>query len=791
MTAPPPLRRFLRPATAQPTRPPRAPVGVVAVVLTAALGWSSPTPAQPAPLPAPPSAFSLPSLDPIVNYQPRLPLRVLTADGVEIGQFGEQRRQFVPLAQIPRVLQEAVLAVEDTRFYDHGGIDPRGLARAMVSTLTGGMRQGGSTITQQLVRTMLLTHRFSAERKLKEMWLAVQLEQQVPKARILEIYLNEVYLGQRSYGVAAAARTYFGKALAELTLAEAALIAGLPQNPGFANPVADLDRALVRQRVVLARMRAVGFITPREEAAARAERLSVRPPGSVPLRAGHVAEMARRAVVERFGETAYARGLVVTTSITAVEQAAAVDALRRTLLAHDRRGTWRGPEAVETLPAATGENVRRVATEALRDHRDDELLRVAVVISSSASRWDLVTATGETITLAGDALRWAGRVPPRGAVVRVMRTGAAPNAPWTLVQWPEAEGAVVALEPVSGRVRALVGSFDYTRVPFNHATQAWRQPGSALKPLLVSAALEAGVQPATVVDDQPYVAANGWSPDNADRRFDGPLTVRQAVARSRNLPAVRLVQAVGVEPARQWLGRFGLDPARHPADLTLALGTGSVTPMQMAAAYAVVANGGFRVDPVLIERIADRDGRTLFQAQPAQPLADARRVLPARNAFVTQQLLAEVLRSGTAVSAHARLGRDDLAGKTGTTDDAVDAWFAGFHPSLAAAVWLGYREPRSLGPRESGGALALPVWTDLMATALRAVPAALPSAPAGVAWVQDDWRYEEWAADGWIARIEADGPFASRMVPAAPAAAASAPPLQASAPAPAPALPLN
>jgi penicillin-binding protein 1A len=726
--------------------------------------------------PAPSGAFDLPSLDPILNYQLRLPLQVFTADGVEIAQFGEQRRQFVPLAQMPLALRQALLAVEDTRFFEHAGIDPQGLARAVVSRLTGGLRQGGSTITQQLVRTMLLTHRFSAERKLKEMWLAVQLEQQLPKERILEIYMNEVFLGQRSHGFAAAAQTYFGKPLAQLTLAESALLAGLPQNPHHANPVADLPRAQARQRVVLARMRTVGFITPQQEAAARAERIAVRAPGAVPLRAGHVAEMARRAVVERFGEqAAYARGIRVVTSLTSAEQRAAVAALRRALVAHDRRGRWRGPEAVEPLPAGGGEAALTAAAEALRDHRDDELLRVAIVLAAGPAQWQLLLADGQRVQLSGDSLRWAGRTPPRGAVLRVMRSGAAEGAPWTLAQWPQAEGAVVALDPAGGRIRALVGSFDFTRSPFNHATQAWRQPGSAIKPLLVSAALEAGVMPATVVDDLPFVAGNGWAPDNSDRRFDGPITLREGLARSRNLVSVRVLQTAGVAPTRQWLGRFGLDPARQPAELSLALGTGSVTPLQLAAAYGVLANGGHRVEPVLIERITDRDGRVLFEAAPAAAPAEAQRVLPARNAFVMGQLLQEATRSGTGARAQAQLGRSDVHGKTGTTDDAADAWFAGWHPTLAAVVWIGHREPRSLGAAESGGALALPVWIELMAAALRGVPPAEPTAPpAGVSWIDGDWRYDEWAGGGWVQRIEADGPFASRVLLAPAAAPASA-----------------
>jgi penicillin-binding protein 1A len=735
------------------------------------------------------AAFELPPIDRIVQYQPRLPLQVVTADGVEIAQFGAERRIYVPLSRIPKRLQDAVLAVEDTRFREHNGIDPKGMARAVLSMMTGGMKQGASTLTQQLVRTMLLTHRFTPERKAKEILLALQVEKVLSKDRILEIYLNEIFLGQRAYGFAAAAQTYFGKPLERLSIAETALLAGLPQNPHYANPVANRQRAVARQQVVLERMRVTGFITQAEWAAARAEKLDIRSPLDVAVPAGHVAEMARRAVVERFGTEAYTQGLRVVTSLRAAEQRAAREAVRRAVLEHDRRTPWRGPEDVEELPAGDGPELERAAAQALRAHRDDEQLRLAIVLAASPREVRVQLATGERLTLTGEALHRAapGLAPKapaalalrRGALVRVMQTGtgwsasanaASPRAgaTWALVQWPDAQAAFVALDPASGRIRALVGGFDFGRQPFNHVTQAWRQPGSSFKPLLYSAALEQGVMPATVVDDLPFTAANGWSPQNSDGRFDGPMTVRQALAKSKNLVSVRVAQQVGVGPVREWAGRLGLDAARQPDNLTLALGTGSVTPLQMARAYATFANGGWRVDPVLVERITDAQGRVLFEAPPPAPLAEEARVLPARNAFVTTSLLQDVTRVGTAARAQAALGRSDVYGKTGTTDDAVDAWFAGFHPSVAAVAWVGYSEPRSLGERESGGGLALPIWIDYMATALKGLPEVPLEPPAGVLKVDQDWVYDEWVLGGWLQRLPAEADRLNGLRPAGP-----------------------
>jgi len=765
--------------------------------LVAALAWYAP---------------QLPSLKPVTTYQPRQPLQVLTADGVEIAQFGAERRRFVPIEQIPPMLQNAVLAVEDARFHEHHGIDLKGLARAVLAQFTGGMRQGASTITQQVARTFFLSQRFTPERKLKEALLALEIERRLSKPEILELYMNQIYLGQRSYGFAAAAETYFGKPLDQLSIAECAMLAGLPQNPGYANPVTNLERATRRQRIVLQRMVATGVITPEQQAAARAEPIRLRAATQQPLHAEHVAEMARRAVVERFGEQAYSQGLRVVTSLRAADQQAAWAAVRRGVLAYDARQPWRGPEGQETLPAGLADDsdeAERAAAAALKDYRDDDELRLAIVLRASPRELRLQLANGERISVRGDGLRvaqpgLAARAPAELAITRgaVLRVLALPGeAGWAVVQWPEAEAALVALDPASGRVRALVGGFDFSRQPFNHVTQAWRQPGSAFKPFLYSAALEAGVQPATLVNDAPYTADNGWSPQNSDGSFDGPITLRQALAKSKNLVSLRVLQQLGVPPALAWARRFGFDAARQPDNLTLALGAGSTTPLQLAQAYGVFANGGWLQPAVLVERITDAQGQVLFQAPPPAPRDEGRRAVPARNVFVTNSLLNDVTRFGTAARASAALGRTDLYGKTGTTNDAVDAWFAGFRPATAAAgpdgrsdglvtvVWLGHDEPRSLGARESGGGLALPVWIDFMAQALKAVPAApAPSPPEDLAWVDGDWRYAEWAEAGAVLAIGLDGPAgeaaagASAAASALPGAAASvAPPVAASA----------
>jgi len=752
-------------------------------------------------------APQLPSLDPVTTYQPRQPLQVFTADGVEIAQFGTERRRFVPIDKIPLLMQQAVLSVEDARFYDHHGIDLKGLARALAAQFSGGLRQGASTITQQVARTFFLSQRFTPERKIKEALLALEIERQLSKPQILELYMNQIYLGQRSYGFAAAAHTYFGKPLDQLSIAEAAMLAGLPQNPHYANPITNLERATQRQRIVLARMAATGAITPEQQAAARAERLTLRTPSQQALHAEYVAEMARRLVVERFGTEAYSQGLRVQTSLRAADQQAAWAAVRRGVLAYDARQRWRGPEGNETLPGDDSPDLEAAAAQALKDYRDDEDLRVAIVLQASPKEILAQLANGERVTLRGDGLRvaqpgLAARAPAalavrRGAVLRLMQapgkagtSGAGTNGAggaWAVVQWPEVQAALVSLDAASGRVRALVGGFDFARQPFNHVTQARRQPGSSFKPFLYSAALEHGVMPATLVNDAPYTSADGWQPQNSDGEFDGPITLRQALAKSKNLVSIRVLQQVGVANARAWAARFGFAPDSQPANLTLALGAGSTTPMQLARAYAVLANGGWSVAPVIIERISDAQGTVLFEAAAPAPATEQNRVVPARNVFVTNSLLNDVTRLGTAARAQAQLGRGDLYGKTGTTNDAVDAWFGGFQggggSGLVAVVWLGHDDPQSLGSRESGGGLALPVWIDYMARALQGVPVAPPpEPPEGVVWRDDDWVYAEWADGGRVTGIGLDGPAPPADAASQAGAASAAAPFAASAP---------
>ena len=746
----------------------------LAAVLAAAAAWYWP---------------QLPPLDKVTEYRPRQHLQVFDADGVELAQFGSERRIYVPLAQMPRRLVDAVLAIEDSDFYAHGGISWRGLVRAALAKLSGGRTQGASTITQQVARTFFLSMKRTPERKIKEALLAWQIEQRLSKDRILELYLNQIYLGQRSYGFAAAAQTYFGKTLDQLSLAETALLAGLPKNPIHANPAVAPERAQQRALVVLARMEKLGLIGAAEHAAAARETPLVRDAGRMSVGAEHAAEMVRRAVYERLGERAYTEGIRVYTALRAEDQRAAAAALRRALRAHEERQPWRGPEDHETLPDEP-EAARRAAAALLEEQRDDDELHAAVVLAAGAQEVRALVAGGDVVVVRGEGLRAvAAALSPkapadlalrRGAVVRLLAPPAGKAAAgWRIVQWPQAQGAFVALDPAGGRIRALVGGFDFDASQFNHVTQAWRQPGSSIKPFLYSAALEQGVMPATRVDDLPLTAADGataqWNPGNSDGRFDGEITVREALVRSKNLASIRLLRQIGLPAARAWLARFGLDLTRQPDNLTLALGTGSVTPLQMAAAYAVFANGGHRVSPVLIERITDARGEVLFEAPPAPPLDDASRVIPERNAFLMETLMADVTRRGTGARAQAALQRPDLYGKTGTTDGAVDAWFAGFQPGVVAVVWIGYDEPASLGTRESGAALALPVWIEAMARMLRGVPVQPLAPPPGVVEVDGDWRYDEWAAGGFVARIgEAPAPAASVPVLAATAGTAPA-----------------
>jgi penicillin-binding protein 1A len=710
----------------------------------------------------------LPSIEGLVDYRPKLPLRVISADGVVLGEFGEERRNFTPIGQIPKVMQEAVLAIEDAHFYEHNGVDYRGVIRAGLANLSEARSQGASTITMQVARNFYLSTEKSFTRKIYEILLALHIERQLNKGQILELYMNQIYLGQRAYGFAAASEIYFGKPLKDVTVAEAAMLAGLPKAPSAYNPIANPRRATIRQRYIVERMLENGYITADQAEAARRQVLHYRAPSDAAVHAEYLAEVARQLVYEQYGDEAYVRGLDVHVSVDAAEQVTAYRALRRGILDYERRQVYRGPEAFVDLPTDAGEIDTRIA-EALADHPDNDELRAAVVLEASTKKVVAVLQSGDTINVTGDGLRpvasglsakaQAKVQIRRGAVVRAV---AGAKGEWTLTQLPEVEGAFVAMDPRSGAIKALVGGFDFGKSKFNHVTQAWRQPGSSFKPFIYSAALEKGFTPLTVVNDAPLffdAGATGsqpWEPKNYDGTFEGPMPLKTALAKSKNMVSIRILNAIGTHYAQDWITRFGFEAERHPPFLTMALGAGSVTPMQMVSAYSVFANGGFRVVPTLITQINDTRGRVLSQPAPPNPIQDDNRVIDARNAFVMTQLLGEVARAGTAAKAYQTLKRLDIYGKTGTTNDSMDAWFAGFQPTLAAVVWIGYDNPRKLGDRETGGGLALPVWIEFMGQALRSVAVQEPAVPDGVMQRSGEWVFEEFGPGAGVAHLGLD-----------------------------------
>ncbi|MBW8756681.1 MAG: PBP1A family penicillin-binding protein [Burkholderiales bacterium] len=736
----------------------------------------------------------LPELDEITHYQPRQPLEIVTREGLELAQFGPERRRFLPVGEFPDVLKNALIATEDADFRNHSGISLKGIARAAVSNLLHHHRQGASTITQQVARNFFLSRKQTWSRKFAEALLALKIERHLSKDQILELYMNQIYLGQHAYGFEAASLTYFGKPSKQLTAAEAAMLAGLPKNPGGADPTDHFEKAKARQLVVLMRMHETGVLDDAQYEAAKKQPLKITGHWTPPVVAEYLAEMVRQQVVQRFGEAAYSQGLKVTTSLVSADQAAAQAAVRKGVIDFDRRQAWRGPEDNEDLPDSDAD-IDTAAAAALHDHPDDDDLRVAVVTHATPKEVVAVLASGETLRLTGDALRGAGvlaalrpKAPEelaitRGAIIRVMRTtgDASYKSEWRLTQWPDVEGALVSLDSNTGQVRALVGGFDFSHSQFNHVTSAWRQPGSSFKPFIYSAALEHGIQPATQIMDAPIsiddalTGGRHWDPKDDDEPLMGPISLRSALAKSKNLVSIRVVQNLGTSVVKNWAAQFGLSPDKQPDNLTLSLGAGSVTPMQQARAYAAFANGGFGVTPRFIEKITDAQGKVLFEAPklPDTPPEDAR-IIPARNAFVMASLLNEVARTGTAAKAQSTLKRPDLYGKTGTTNDAVDTWFAGFQPKVTTVVWMGRDDNTSLGGREFGATLALPIWIDYMRQVLKDVPIATMPTPPGVQDVQGDWLYDEFVGGGYISYLGMEpGNPPSVMVAGAPRDAAS------------------
>jgi penicillin-binding protein 1A len=688
---------------------------------------------------------NLPSLQVLTDYRPKIPLRVYSAEGDLIGEYGEEKREVVKIKDVPQVVKAAILAAEDDRFYQHGGVDYVGVARAaMANVRSQGKREGASTITMQVARTFFLTREKTFARKLSEVLLAFKIEANLTKDQILELYINQIFLGNRAYGFASAANVYFGKSLADLTPAEAAMLAGLPQAPSRQNPFANAKRAQERQRYVLRRMNDVGWLSAEQYKKALAEPLRLNPAQHevFAFRADYVAEMARAAIIEQFGESAYVSGMRVHTTIRRKDQEAANSGLRAGLLEYDRRHGYRGPEGFVDLPAAADE-VEEAIDEALQDRDTLGDLVPAVVVEASPSKVKALMRRGDEVTVTGEGLKFVARAladkNPDRAIRRgsIIRLQPAEKGAWTIAQLPKAEAALVSVDPANGAILALAGGFDYNANKFNHVTQAWRQPGSSFKPFIYSAALEKGFTPATVLNDAPFVidaAKTGgqlWEPHNYDGKFEGPMRLRTALTKSKNMVSIRLLQAIGPHYAQDYIQRFGFDPKMHPAYLTMALGAGSATPLQMAAAYSVFANGGFRVKPWFIERVEDDRGQTLYAAKAETAGVDAERVLDERNAFIMTTLMRDVVRFGTATKAMA-LGRNDLAGKTGTTNDHVDAWFCGFNGRLVAVSWIGFDTPANLGNNETGGAAALPIWVHYASKVLKGVPETELSPPPGV-----------------------------------------------------------
>ena len=689
---------------------------------------------------------NLPSLEVLTDYRPKIPLRVFTADGYLIGEFGEERRAVVKIEDVPPVMKQAILAAEDDRFYQHGGLDYLGILRAVLANVAGGgKRQGASTITQQVARNFFLSGEKTYTRKLYEALLSFKIESNLTKDQIFELYINQIFLGQRAYGFAAASQIYFGKPLKDITVAEAAMLAGLPKAPSAYNPIVNPKRAKMRQQYVLRRMHELGFINDQAFEAATKEALVVkRELGDYAVHAEFVAEMARQIAAERFPEDVYSRGLKVYTTLIKAEQEAAYLSLRKGVMDYDRRHGYRGAESYLDMKDITSDQDEAI-DEALQDIADAGQLFPALVLAADSKQVKAYRKGGEVVTLTGDGLKFAmkmldDKAPPnkrikRGAIIRLQKDD---KGHWQISQLPEVESAFVAISPTDGAIRALVGGFDFNRNKFNHVTQAWRQPGSSFKPFIYSASLEKGYAPGTVIEDAPIVipasqtGSQAWEPHNYDGKYEGPMKMRAALAKSKNMVSIRILQAIGPQYAQDYASRFGFDADKHPPYLTMALGAGSVTPWQMVTAYSVFANGGYKVNPYAVREIRDEKNQVLARSTEVQAGDESIRILDPRNAFLMDSMLRDVTIFGTAARASVTLKRQDLAGKTGTTNEYVDAWFCGYQMTVAGCAWIGFDQPRKLGDKETGGTAALPIWIGYMSQALKDVPVQTPTAPEGL-----------------------------------------------------------
>jgi len=726
----------------------------------------------------------LPSIEALREIQLQVPLRVYSRDARLIAEFGEKRRVPVVIADVPDLLVKAFLASEDDRFFEHPGVDYQGLLRAgMQLARTGEKSQGGSTITMQVARNFFLSSEKTYLRKLTEILLALKIERDLSKPEILELYLNKIYLGQRAYGVGAAAQVYYGVDLPQLSLAQMAMIAGLPKAPSRYNPVTDPQRALIRRNYILGRMRDLGYITTEEHAQAQVEIDQARVHASAAeVEAPYVAEMVRADLVQRYGEEeTYSRGLNVYTTLGSDHQSAANAALRAGLLDYDRRHGYRGPERKLSLV----DPADHVAVAGLlRSETVLGGLLPAIVVAVDDQSCRVVLRDGSEQTLGWEGMNWARRylsanrrdvVPKKAAdilavgdLVRIQKQ----DADWRLAQLPAVEGALVSLDPNDGAVLALVGGFDFYRSKFNRAVQANRQPGSSFKPFVYSAALEKGFTTASVLNDAPVVfddssLEQAWRPENYSGRFYGPTRLREALVKSRNLVSIRLLQAIGVKYAHEYVQRFGFREASLPPELSLALGSGTLTPLEITRGFAAFANGGYLIEPYFVAQISDASGAVLYQVEPRRVCTDcpviepvvipaapevvskdvaavastqllvAPAVITPQNAWLMTSMMQDVIREGTATKAR-ELGRNDLAGKTGTTNEQRDAWFCGFNRNLVASAWIGFDEVAPLGTNETGGHAALPIWMGYMGAMLKDVPEVRIEPPPGLVTVRID-----------------------------------------------------
>ncbi|PRC94777.1 penicillin-binding protein 1A [Solimicrobium silvestre] len=700
---------------------------------------------------------NLPDLDSITSYRPKIPLRVFSADNVLLGEFGEERRSVMQLKDIPEIMKKTLLATEDDRFYEHGGVDYLGITRAALHNLMGGSKQGASTITQQVARNFFLSSEQTFKRKIYEVLMAWKIEQNLSKDQILEIYMNQIYLGQRAYGFASASKIYFGKKLQDITIAEAAMLAGLPKAPGASNPISNPKRAKIRQQAILQRMLQQGYITPAQYEQAKNEEIHVGNNVNVyGTHAEYVTEMARQMVYEQFKEETYTLGLNVYTTVTKADQDAAYLSLRRGVMDYVKKHAYRGPEGYLEIPADKSDAEDEIES-ALAEHPDSDDIVAAVVLEATPKNVRAVMSNGDEINITGNGLTFAAsglsaataatapkRRIIRGSIIRVSLE----DKTWSITQMPEVESAFVAASTTDGAIRALVGGFDFNRNKFNHVTQAWRQPGSSFKPFIYSASLEKGLSPATMINDAPISFGAGqtggqaWEPKNYDSKYEGLMTMRKGLTKSKNMISIRILNKIGAKYGQQYVTRFGFDADKNPPYLTLALGAGAVTPLQMAGAYSVFANGGYKINPYLISKITDSNGKVLSETKPELAGNEANRVIDERNAFLIDSMLKDVVRYGTAARAMA-LKRTDLAGKTGTTNDSIDAWFAGYQAKLVGIAWMGFDQPKNLGNRETGGGLSLPIWMGFMQTALKNIPMEERAVPNGIIQADGDYFYVE------------------------------------------------